>query len=146
MPQHSSTERRSYRAQDVIDVLEEKISEYGTPRYIRSDNGPEFIAYAIQDWLSNKGIKTHYIQPGSPWEQPYIESFHDKRRDELLNRELMFSIEEAEVLLRDWRHEYNSTRPHSSLGYLTPNEYAKKESNKPRDPLKWSRKTEPVNY
>lgn len=117
--------RRSYRATDVIEVLDELIFEYGTPVYLRSDNGPEFIAYALQDHLSKQGINTHYIKPGSPWEQPYVESFHDKLRDELLNREIFYSLKEAEVILESWRGEYNSERPHSSLAYQTPDEYAK---------------------
>lgn len=117
--------RRSYRARDVIHVLEELISEHGAPAYIRSDNGPEFIAYAIRDWLAAHGIRTHYITPGSPWEQAYVESFHDKLRDELLNREIFANLSEAETMLEDWRNEYNDERPHSSLDYLTPNEYAR---------------------
>lgn len=117
--------RRSYRAQDVIHVLEELIDEHGAPEYIRSDNGPEFIAYVIRDWLAANGIKTHYITPGSPWEQAYVESFHDKLRDELLNREIFTNLAEAQTMLEDWRNEYNDERPHSSLNYLTPNEYAR---------------------
>ena len=121
---HSLRPRRSYRAENVIEVLEELIEEHGAPQFIRSDNGPEFIAYAIQDWLKKRGIKTHYITPGSPWEQCYIESFHDKLRDEFLNREIFYSLEEARVLLEGWRKEYNEVRIHSSLGYLTPVEFA----------------------
>jgi len=117
--------RRSYRATDVIEVLEELILKHGSPVYIRSDNGPEFIATALQDHLLKQGINTHYIKPGSPWEQPYVESFHDKLRDELLNREIFYSLEEAKIILRTWTKEYNAERPHSSLGYQTPNEYAK---------------------
>ena len=116
--------RRSYRASNVIEVLEELIAEHGAPKYIRSDNGPEFIAYEIQDWLRKRKIKTHYIKPGSPWEQCYIESFHDKLRDEFLNREIFYSLAEAEIRLEDWREEYNSERIHSSLAYRTPEEFA----------------------
>ena len=121
---HSLRPRQSYRAEDVIGVLEELIDEHGAPRFIRSDNGPEFIAYRIQDWLKERGIKSHYIKPGSPWEQCYIESFHDKLRDEFLNREIFHSLAEAKILLEGWRKEYNEIRIHSSLGYQTPREFA----------------------
>lgn len=122
---HSLKPRHSYKATDVIEALEELFAEHGAPRFIRSDNGPEFIAYKIRDWLKEKGIKTHYITPGSPWEQCYIESFHDKLRDEFLNREIFYSLAEAEILLEGWRKEYNDVRIHSSLAYLTPNEFAR---------------------
>ena len=113
------------RAVDVITVVEVAFERYGRPRHLRSDNGPEFIAYAIQDWLKEKEIKTIYIKPGSPWENGHIESFHDKLRDECLNRELFGSLLEAQIILEQWRNEYNDMRPHSSLGYLTPAEYAR---------------------
>ena len=80
-----------------------------------SGNGPEFIAYQIQDWMKNRGIKTHYIKPGSPWEQCYIESFHDKLRDEFLNREIFYSLPEAKILLEGWRKEYNEPRIRSYI-------------------------------
>lgn len=114
----------SIRAVDVITVVEAAMERYGRPEHIRSDNGPEFIAYAIQDWLKAKAVKTLYIQPGSPWENGHIESFHDKLRDELLNREIFGSLLEAKVLVEAWRIEYNQQRPHSSLGYKTPEEFA----------------------
>lgn len=114
----------SLRAADVIEQLEEVIKEYGEPEHLRSDNGPEFIAYAVQDWLKGNSVKTLYISPGSPWENPYIESFHDKLRDELLNRELFPSLQEARVVTEDWRCQYNHERPHSSLGYKSPNRFA----------------------
>lgn len=114
----------SIRAVDVIAVVEMAMARYGRPIYIRSDNGPEFIANAIRDWLRAQRIGTIYITPGSPWENPYIESFHDKLRDECLNRELFGSLREAQVILEQWRTEYNEERPHSSLGYRTPSEYA----------------------
>jgi transposase InsO family protein len=114
----------SIRAVDVLHQLEEAMKQYGSPGYLRSDNGPEFIAYAVQDWLKKKEIKTLYIQPGSPWENAYIESFHDKFRDELLNRELFTSLLEARVITEDWRCKYNNQRPHSSLDYQTPNTFA----------------------
>jgi transposase InsO family protein len=114
----------SIRAEDVITVVEAAMVRYGRPEHLRSDNGPEFIAYKIQDWLKEKEVKTLYIKPGSPWENGHIESFHDKFRDELLNRELFGSLLEAKVLVEAWRIEYNQKRPHSSLGYQTPEEFA----------------------
>jgi transposase InsO family protein len=114
----------SIRAVDVIAVVEAAMERFGVPEYLRSDNGPEFIAYAIQDWLRGKGVKTIYITPGSPWENAYIESFHDKLRDECLNREWFGSLLEAQVIIEAWRGEYNGLRPHSALGYRTPDEYA----------------------
>lgn len=117
----------SIRAVDAITVLEAAIVRYGSPEYLRSDNGPEFIAYAIQDWMSQNRIQTIYIKPGSPWENGHIESFHDKLRDECLNRELFGNLAEARVILESWRVEYNTFRPHSSLGYQTPAQYAQKQ-------------------
>jgi putative transposase len=114
----------SLRATDAIKVLEAVIARYGSPEYLRSDNGPEFIAKAIQDWTKEQRIGSIYITPGSPWEQAHIESFHDKLRDECLNRELFGSLAEARVILQQWRVEYNQLRPHSALGYQTPQEFA----------------------
>ena len=114
----------SIRAVDVIMIIEIAIERYGAPKHIRSDNGPEFIAYAVQDWLKELEIEILYIKPGSPWENAYIESFHDKLRDELLNREIFGTLREAQVILDSWRCEYNEERPHSSLGYQTPSEFA----------------------
>ena len=114
----------SIRALDVIEQLDRAMARYGTPEHLRSDNGSEFIAYAVQDWLKDKNIKTIYIKPGSPWENPYIESFHDKLRDELLNRELFVNLAEARVVTEQHRCEYNQDRPHSSLGDRTPDEFA----------------------
>ncbi|HIG26637.1 MAG TPA: transposase [Verrucomicrobiales bacterium] len=96
----------------------------GKPEHLRSDKGPEFIAYAVKDWLDDMKVKTIYITPGSPWEQGHIESFHDKFRDECLNRELFGSLKVARVIVEQWRKEYNQQRPHSSLGYSSPDEYA----------------------
>ena len=117
----------SIRAVDAITVIEAAIERYGLPEHLRSDNGPEFIAYAIRDWMANNDIKTIYIKPGAPWEQPFIESFHDKLRDECLNREIFGSLLEARILIEQWRIEYNQRRPHSSLGYLTPAEFAEQQ-------------------
>lgn len=114
----------SIRAVDVLGVLEEAMRKHGAPQHVRSDNGPEFIAYAIQDWMKEHQIKTLYIKPGSPWENGYIESFHDKMRDECLNREVFGSLTEASVIIGQWRREYNEYRPHSSLKYSTPVEVA----------------------
>jgi transposase InsO family protein len=114
----------SIRAVDVITVVEAAMVRYGVPEHLRSDNGPEFIAYAIQDWLAQKAVKTIYITPGAPWENAYIESFHDKLRDECLNREIFGSLWEARVVIEQWRLYYNAERPHSSLGYQTPEEFA----------------------
>jgi len=119
----------SIRAVDVITVVEAAFERSGRPRHLRSDNGPEFIAYAIQDWLKEREVKTIYIKPGSPWENGHIESFHDKLRDECLNRELFGSLLEAQIILEQWRNEYNDQRPHSSLDYLTPSEYARSASD-----------------
>lgn len=119
----------SIRAVDVITVVEAAFERYGRPEHLRSDNGPEFIAYAIQDWLKERQVKTIYIQPGSPWENGHIESYHDKLRDECLNREIFGSLLEAQIILEGWRNEYNDLRPHSSLGYQTPAEYARSASD-----------------
>ena len=115
---------RSIRAKDVITVLEYLFMVRGTPKYIRSDNGPEFIANAIKKWLKEKHVETLYIEPGSPWENGYIESFNGKFRDEILNREVFYSVKEAKVIAEDWRLDYNNHRPHSSLGYMTPAGFA----------------------
>ena len=120
---HSLKPAWSIRATDAIKVIESAMEKHGSPEHIRSDNGPEFIAYAMQDWLTAHDVKTAYIRPGSPWEQGHVESFHDKLRDELLNREIFSNLNEAEVLLEGWRKEYNEYRPHSSLGYMTPADY-----------------------
>ena len=106
------------------------IARYGAPEHLRSDNGPEFIATCMQDWLKAQEIKTLYITPGSPWENGHIESFHDKLRDECLNRELFGNLREVRVILESWRVEYNERRPHSALGYRTPNEYAGTQMNR----------------
>ena len=120
----------SIRAVDVIEVVKAAMESYGKPGHIRSDNGPEFIAYAIQDWLEAERVGTIYIAPGSPWENAYIESFHDKLRDECLNRELFGSLREAQVIVEQWPAEYNEQRPHSALGYQTPAEYVKRQTNR----------------
>jgi len=111
---------RRISSQDVIDELFHLFIFRGIPEYIRSDNGPEFTARAVRRWLSRLGVKTLFIEPGSPWENGYIESFNGKLRDELLNREIFTTLEEAKVLIEQWRREYNQVRPHSSLEYRPP--------------------------
>jgi len=111
---------RKIKSQDVLDLLFDLFIIRGIPEHIRSDNGPEFTARAIRRWLSRLGVKTLFIEPGSPWENGYIESFNGKMRDELLNREIFFTLEEAEVLIEQWRREYNQVRPHSALRYHPP--------------------------
>ena len=111
---------RKISSQDVIDELFTLFIFRGIPEHIRSDNGPEFTARAVRRWLNRLGVKTLFIEPGSPWENGYIESFNGKLRDELLNREIFTTLEEARVLIEQWRREYNQLRPHSSLGYRPP--------------------------
>ena len=115
---------RSMTAMDVVDVLMELASLRGMPRHVRSDNGPEFIAKAIRSWLAIARVQTLYIEPGSPWENGYAESFHSRLRDELLNVEIFANVAEAKALALEWRLDYNHRRPHSSLKYQTPAEFA----------------------
>ncbi len=112
--------KRRITSQDVIDRLFELFILRGIPEHIRSDNGPEFTAKEVRKWLARLGVKTLYIEPGSPWENGYVESFNGKLRDELLNREIFATLTEAKVLIEQWRKEYNHVRPHSSLGYRPP--------------------------
>ena len=111
---------RHMTAQDVIATLRFLFELRGPPEYLRSDNGPEFIAQAVKDWLSESGVGTLYIEPGSPWQNAYSESFNSRFRDELLNRELFETLAEAKVLIEDFRLDYNHRRPHSALEYRTP--------------------------
>ena len=111
---------RRITAEDVINQLFNLFVFSGIPDHIRSDNGPEFTARAVRKWLGRLGVKTLFIEPGSPWENGYIESFNGKLRDELLNREVFTTLTEAKVLIEAWRKEYNQVRPHSSLGYRPP--------------------------
>ncbi len=122
---------RHLTAPDVITTLAKLFKERGAPRYLRSDNGPEFIAGAIKDWLTKSGVETLYIEPGSPWQNAYSESFNSRFRDELLEREEFTSLTEAQVLVEDYRHDYNTERPHSSLGYLTPAAFCLAAQNQP---------------
>jgi len=111
---------RKLNSYEVIEQLAELFVQRGTPDYIRSDNGPEFVATAVRGWLERLGVKTLYIEPGSPWENGYIESFNGKLRDELLNGEIFDTVTEARVIIEQWRNDYNQKRPHSSLGYRPP--------------------------
>ncbi len=111
---------RHIRSVDVIETLAELMVTRGVPDYIRSDNGPEFTAQAIRNWLGKVGARTLYIQPGSPWENGYVESFNGKLRDEMLDRELFYTLTEVQVLTEQYRQVYNQIRPHSSLGYRPP--------------------------
>jgi putative transposase len=111
---------RSLTSEDVIDQLFNLFILRGIPEHIRSDNGPEFTAKAVRKWLNRLGVKTLFIEPGSPWENGYVESFNGKLRDELLNREIFTTLEEAKILIEQWRREYNQVRPHSALGYQPP--------------------------
>ena len=115
---------RSIKSKDVLQVLEYLFAVRCVPGFIRSDNGPEFIADAIKQWLKKEHVGTLYIEPGSPWENGYIESFNGKLRDEILKREVFYSVKEAKVIVESWRLEYNNHRPHSSLGYMTPAAFA----------------------
>jgi len=112
--------RRRLTSEDVLERLAELFVERGTPRYIRSDNGPEFTARRVREWLERVEVKTLFIEPGSPWENGYVESFQGKMRDELLNGEIFYTLPEAQVLIERWRREYNGRRPHSALGYRPP--------------------------
>ncbi len=116
----------SIPASVVIETLDWLFLIRGVPKYIRSDNGPEFVSRAVCQWLETSGCQTLFITPGSPWENGYIESFNDKLRDECLNREIFRNGKEAQAIVENWRQEYNNYRPHSSLGYLTPSEFARR--------------------
>jgi putative transposase len=111
---------RKLKAADVIDVLSDLFILRGVPGHIRSDNGPEFVAKAVQGWITAVGAKTAYIAPGSPWENGYVESFNARLRDELLDGEIFYTLREAEVVIESWRRHYNTVRPHASLGFRPP--------------------------
>ena len=111
---------RKLNSTDVIDALSDLFILRGVPGHVRSDNGPEFIAKVVREWIVAVGAKTAFIEPGSPWENGYCESFNSKLRDELLNGEIFYSLAEAKVIIEAWRRYYNTERPHSSLGYKPP--------------------------
>ena len=116
---------RKLNSTNVIDALTDLFILRGSPAFIRSDNGPEFIAQAVRDWIAAVGAKTAYIEPGSPWENGYCESFNGRFRDELLNGEIFYSLREAQIIIEEWTKHYNTKRPHSALGYRSPAPEAK---------------------
>jgi putative transposase len=111
---------RKLNSTSVVDALTDLFILRGVPDHIRSGNGPEFIARAVREWIVAVGAKTAFIEPGSPWENGYCESFNARLRDELLNGEIFYSLAEAKVVIESWRRHYNTARPHSSLGYRPP--------------------------
>lgn len=108
------------KSDDVLEALSDLFIEHGLPDYIRSDNGSEFTATTLREWLKQLNVKTAYIEPGSPWENGYNESFNGRLRDELLNGEVFYTLKEAQTIIEQWRQHYNHIRPHSSLGYQPP--------------------------
>lgn len=131
-------------AVEVRDTLEILIDRRGVPKHVRSDNGSEFIAEMIQKWLTKSGCKIIYIKPGSPWQNSYIESFNGKLRDECLNMNILTTGDQAREVIENWRIEYNEYRPHSSLDYLTPNEFAARYEGNLRATPSDSPHTEPA--
>lgn len=125
---------RSITAEEVIQTLAYLFAERGAPEYLRSDNGLEFIAEAVKEWLATSEVKTLYIEPGSPWENAYSETFISRMRDELLDREVFANVAEAKVLTGDYREHYNHKRPHGALSYMTPAEFAGAEAQRGQDP------------
>ena len=117
---------RRLRSDDVLACLTDLFTKHGPPDHIRSDNGPEFVAKAIQQWLSSLDVRTLYVAPGSPWQNGYAESFHSRLRDELLSLEEFDSVRHARAHSSAWREDYNGYRPHSSLGGLPPNSFAQR--------------------
>ena len=111
---------RRLRSDDVLARLTALFVQRGPPTYVRSDNGPEFTATAVRSWLRRLGVTTLFIEPGSPWENGYVESFNGKLRDECLNPEIFTTLTDAQILVDRWRREYNQVRPHSALGYRPP--------------------------
>jgi putative transposase len=111
---------RRINGMGVIETMADAMIVHGVPQHIRSDNGPEMTAKIVRNWLAGVGAKTLYIEPGSPWENGYCESFNGKLRDELLNGEIFYSLKEARVVIAGWRNHYNTIRPHSALGYRPP--------------------------
>ena len=112
--------KRRLNSTDVIDALTDLFILRGPPTFVRSDNGPEFVAKDVRGWIEAVGARTAFIEPGSPWENGYVESFNARFRDELLNREVFYSLREAQIVIENWRKHYNTKRPHSALGYRPP--------------------------
>lgn len=125
----------SIRAEAVIAMLCKVFRHHGMPEFLRSDNGSEFTAHAVQAWLDEHQVGPTFIPPGQPWKNGFVESFHDKFRDECLNREWFQSLEEAQVVIEKWRKHYNTRRPHSSLGYQTPAQFAAAHKTKSAESL-----------
>ena len=119
---------RALKSADVLEWMGKAIAEHGAPEYLRSDNGSEFIAREVQRWLAENQIKTISIEPASPWQNGFVESFHGRFRDECLNREQIWTLTEARVIVEDYRRDYNQHRPHSKLGYLSPAAFATNQS------------------
>ena len=115
---------RSITADDVADVLDDAAADRGRPEYLCCDNGPEFVAAATRDWCRFSGTGAAFIEPGSPWQNAYVETVNARARDELWSREIFDTVREARMLYQDWRHRYNNHHPHSALGWLTPAEFA----------------------
>lgn len=120
---------RNLTSAHVLETLNQAMILFGVPKYIRSDNGSEFIAQKVQAWLKKNAVKTLYIDPGSPWQNGYIESFHSRLRDECLNQELLLNVREAQIVLEDFRQHYNQHRPHSRLGYKSPEVFIRENLN-----------------
>ena len=120
---------RHMGSKTVQALMEKLIGKHGAPAFIRSDNGPEFIGPTLGVWLKKQGIKTLYIDPGSPWKNGYVESFHDKFRRKCLEREIFYTLTECRVVVNDWKRKYNQVRPHRSLGMQTPLEFARNQLN-----------------
>jgi transposase InsO family protein len=129
---HAIRVEKRMGSHQVIETLDWLFKLHGRPEHMRSDNGPEFIAHAVQHWLAAQCAKTIYIRPGSPWQNAYIESFNDKLRSECLNMEVFANGREAREVIETWRRDYNEQRPHSSLGYLTPDEFTARWRNSSR--------------
>ncbi|MGH7175629.1 MAG: IS3 family transposase [Minisyncoccia bacterium] len=128
---HVLRAERALKSADVLHWLQRAVEQHGAPEYLRSDNGSEFIAKIVQGWLKDNGIKTIYIEPGSPWQNGFVESFHGRFRDECLNREQLWTLTEARVVVGDYRREYNQVRPHSRLGYESPAVFATRSCPSP---------------
>ncbi len=136
---------RSMTSEQVLEILAGLFVYRGVPDHIRSDNGPEFTALAVREWLGKVGVKTLFITPGSPWENGYNESFNGTLRDQLLNGEIFYTLQEAKVLLERWRWHYNHVRPHSSLGYKPPAPEAKLPVGPGSAPLRLALQVTPSN-
>ena len=129
---------RRINARKVRRIMSSLIERHGAPDHIRSDNGSEFIESGLRRWLAEKRIKTIYIEPGSPWQNGYVESFNARFREECLDREQLWTLTEARVVIEDWRWKYNNIRPHRSLGYVTPLEFVQEQSKETESNQCWA--------